>query len=487
MLVIAVIVIVTFVVFYDPAKLNKIDSNSVGEIYGHNLTQTDIDREVKNFQLALPLGEYGLIGDLGGMAQNEAQALNEFVFNMMVLRHQAKALGIEPTDAQIADHIKALPALQTSGQFDPRKYASFVETRLGPAGMTERSLEDIARDAIRLEQLKSIVGAPLTATPGEVSEAMRTLQKMDLQKVKFPLPDVAAVAVTPEEINSFYELNKATLLMPETRVVEYVEFTPPAGDDKLEGKAKIDAQQKLANEAANIAEQLTATNFAEVAGKAGLTVKTSPEFTNSGATQVPGDLVDDLKTIAPNAFLLTENSPVSDVLQSGDKFFIVKLTKVNSKRQLAKEEVAAMIEGRLRATKANELLESSAAKALATIRAELAAGKSFTDAATAAGVTAEALNGFSINSDSLSMDQRELASVALLLEPGQISNFVPTADGGFAVLLVSRAAVDAADTAQKEEIEEGITESKRRLLFISWLASEREKAGLAIASRERQQ
>lgn len=486
MLVIAVVVIVTFVVFYDPAKLNKIDSNSVGEIYGRNLTQAEIDREVKNFQLALPLGEYGLIGDLGGMAQNEAQALNEFVFNMMVLRHQAKALGIEPTDAQIADHLKALPALQTNGQFDPRKYASFVETRLGPAGMTERSLEDMARDAIRLEQLKSIVGAPLTATPGEVTEAMRALQKMDLQKVKFPLPDVAAITVTPEEVNAFYELNKATLLMPETRVVEYVEFTPPAGEDKLEGKARIEAQQRQANEAANLAEQLTAGNFAEVAAKSGLTVKTSPEFTNTGATQAPGDLVDDLKAIAPNAFLLTENAPVSDVLQSGDKFFIVKLTKVNAKRQLAKEEVAAMIEGRLRATKANEMLQATAAKAIATIRAELTAGKSFADAVTSAGVTAEALNGFTVNSDSLSMDQRELASVALLLDPGQVSNFVPTADGGFAVFVASRAAVDSADLAQKETMEEGITDSKRRLLFISWLAAARDKAGISLASRERQ-
>ncbi len=485
MLAVAIIIIVTFVVFYDPANLHKIGTNSVAEMYGQSLSQADIDRQVKSFNLARSLSQYELIGELGGMGQSEEEVLNEFVWNLMVLQHQAKELGIEPLDSQIKDGIMALPVFQTNGQFDPRKYAEFVQERLGPNGLTEAYIENVIRDSLRLERLKSIVGAPVAVTPGEVTEAVRTLQKMDLQKVKFPLPDPSTVTVADADINVFFERNKATMIKPETRVVSYVEFVPAPADAALTGKAKIDALQKLADQATAFSEQATGATFDQTAAKAGLTVKTSPEFNGTGDTEAPGDLTADLKTIAPSAFQLTEATSVSDVLQSGDKFFVVKLTKTNPQRPLTIEEVRPLIEARLRGAKAGEMLSAKAAAAVATIRAELAAGKPFADAAAAAGVTTEPLNGFSVNSESLSIDQRELATVALVLEPGQISNFIPSADGGFAVFLASRTPAEA-DTAQKEEIEEGILQNKQRMIFLTWLAAARDQAKIVIAPRGQQ-
>jgi peptidyl-prolyl cis-trans isomerase D len=418
------------------------------------------------------------------MAQDEDQALNEYVWNIMVLQHQARALGIEPTDEQIKDAIMALPVFQTNGQFDYRKFAAFSQERLAPNGLTENFIENVMRDSLRLGQIKDIVGAPVAVSPGEIKEAQRTLQKMDLQKVKFASPDLSTVATTEEEISAFFQRNKMSMIKPETRQVSYVEFVLPEAEAGLTGKAKIDVLQKLADQATAFAEQAAGSRFDEAAQKAGLTVKTSPEFNNAGDTQTPDGQNADLRALAPGAFLLTEQNPVSDVLQSGDKFFVMRLGKIIPQRELKLEEVRPMLEARLRATKAATALSENAAAAIAKIRAELAAGKSFADAADAAGVTAEAVNGFSINDNSLSMDQRELASVALVLQPGQISNFVPAADGGFAVFLASRAPLEGVDNAQTEEIEQGILDSKRRMLFLTWLAAAREEAKVVIARHD---
>lgn len=480
MLVIAILTIIAFVWLYNPSTMQKIGTNTVAQIYGKNLAQADIDRQVKSFQLAMNLGQYDLIGELGGMAQSEDQALSEYVWNIMVLQHQAQVLGIEPTDSQIENAIKELPVFQTSGQFDYRKFAAFNQERLAPAGLTANAVENVIRDSLRLEQIKNIVGAPVTVSPGEIKEAQRTLQTMDIQKVKFALPDPASITASEDEIVAFFQRNKATMIKPETREVSYVEFALPEADASLTGKAKIDALQKLADQATIFSEKATAATFNEVAQQSGLTVKSSPEFNRSGDTQTPGELSADLPSLAPGAFLLTEENPLSDVMQAGDKFFVLKLGKIIPQRELQIEEVRPILEARLRATKAETALGEKAAATIAAIRADLAAGKSFADAIAAAGVTAEALNGFSINENSVSLDQRELATVALILEPGQISNFVPSADGGFAAFLSSRAPLENVNKTETEEIEEGILESKRRMIFLTWLAAAREEAKISF-------
>ncbi len=229
MLVIAILTIIAFIFFYNPEKPGTFTSSTVATIYGRSLTQADIDREIRNFQLALALQQFDLIGELGGMEQDEDRALNEFVWNLLVLQHQARELGIEPTDPQVAARIKSLPVLQTSGQFDPRKYALFVQEQLGPRGMTERQLENVIRDSLRLEQLKAVIGAPVSVSAAEVREAARVWQKMDIQLVRFPLTAAeTAVEVTEAEAMAFFERNKQTMLAPETRIVEFVEFVPPA-------------------------------------------------------------------------------------------------------------------------------------------------------------------------------------------------------------------------------------------------------------------
>ena len=318
MLFIAVLTIIAFIWLYNPATTKELGSNTVATMYGRTISQADVEREVKSFQLALALGQFRLLEDLGGMARDENRALDEFIWNRLVMHHQAKELGIEPTDSQIASHIKAVPVFQTNGQFDPVKYKTFLLEQLGPRGFTELQLENVIRDALRVERIKAIVGAPVAASEAEIREVARVYEKVNAQEVRFSLAASERPSdVTDEEVKSFYEQNGPALIMPETRSVSYVKFAPPAGEKPLEGREKVDALQKVADAASAFAERALSDSFEKAAAESGQTIQASPDFDRSGATlpaggevsQAPGP---DLKNLAPSAFLLTDSSPISD-------------------------------------------------------------------------------------------------------------------------------------------------------------------------------
>ena len=468
MLIVAILTIVAFIWLYNPANTRKLGTNTVATIYGRNLSQADIEREVKSFQLALALGQFQLLEDLGGMGQDENRALEQFVWNRLVIQHQARDLGIEPTDSQVADRIRNIPAFQVNGQFDAGKYKAFVAEQLGPRGFTEVQLENVIRDALRAERLKTVV----------------IFQKVSAEVVRF---DLAATAVpselTDEELKTFFGQNQPTLIMPETRSVDYVRFAIPEGGKPLEGREKVDALQKVADAASAFSEQASSGSFESAASTAGLTIQRTPEFDRSGAPRSSGDA--DLKNFAPAVFMLTEKNPVSDVIQSGDVFFVLKLAKLSPQRPLTMDEVRPIAAKQLGARKAERALREKADAALAKVREAIAAGKPFSDAAASAGLQVQSFNDLLPNDPKLSAREREIVAATLLMQPGQFSGMIPAADGGFAVYLSSRAPIDQADLAKKPELASRILESKRHLLFLTWLASARDAAKIQVASPHR--
>ncbi len=487
MLVIALLTIIAFIWLYNPATTSELGANRVATIYGRPLSQADIEREVKSFQLALALGQFRLLENLGAMTQDENRALEQFIWNRLVMQYQAKELGIEPTDSQIAGQIKGLPIFQTNGQFDSGKYKTFVLEQLGPRGFTELQLENLIRDALRFERIKAIVSAPVAVSEAEILDAARIFEKVSVQEVRFPLASLGNSAeVSEEEVKSFYEQNGASLISPETRSMNYVKFALPVSEKPLEGRERIEALQKVADVASTFSERASSSSFEEAASALGLTIERSPDFSRSGAVASTGNayseaLAADLKNLAAPTFLLSENEPVSDVIQSGNAFFVLKLAKVNAQRPLTLEEARPAAISQLRARKAERLLREGADAALAKIREAISAGKSFGDAAAAAGLQVRSFTDLTPSDEKLSGDEREVAAATLLMQPGQLSNMMPASDGGFALYLLSRASLDEAGLAKKPELASRILESKRQLLFVTWLSSARDAAKITTA------
>jgi hypothetical protein len=141
----------------------------------------------------------------------------------MVLQHEARGLGVEPGNQAVVERIKTLPVFQTGGQFDPVKYANFMQEQLAPRGFTERQLEDVIKDSLRLEGVKSLVQSPAVLLPGEVEPALQRVAPVDVEVLRFDAARAGRdVEVTDEELQKAFEDKKSTLQAPEKRSVRYV-------------------------------------------------------------------------------------------------------------------------------------------------------------------------------------------------------------------------------------------------------------------------
>lgn len=491
MLVVAVLTIVAFIFLYNTTQLDELATVENPTIYGKSLSPVAIDRQVKNYQLTIALGQLELLQKLGGAAQDRDRALTEFVWNLLVLQHQAREMGIEPTDDQIADRIKEIPIFQVSGQFDPLKYSQFVSEQLAPRGFTERQLEEVIRDSLRLEALSKIVEAPAALGDGEMQAMARAFQPVSLEYVRFERdPATDKIQITPEEVAAIHQRNQSSLMTNETREARCVVFELPA-DSKAEAKEKIEALQKLANKASELTDAIARgeSSLEQLAAKAGAKMVKATGFDRTGATTEGSTASLDkeaMSAIAPAAFLLPKTGATSDVIQSGDAFFIVELTAVNPARPLNLEEARPRIEAQLRAQKADQVFTAGATSAANALRAAVAAGKTFAEAAAAQNLKVEQLANIIAADESTSPENQAIAGSTLLLKDGQVSNLEEAPWGAFVAQLKSRGAVDQKTFGAREaQIRENLLRNKRDLLFMEWLRIGREAARITMpAGRE---
>ena len=491
MLVIATLTIVSFIFLYNTQQLDNLASMKNPSIYGEQLSPGAIDRQARNYQLTMALGQYDLLVKLGGTGADREASGSDFIWNLLILKHQARVFGIEPTEGQVKARIMGLPYFQTEGQFDPNKYRSFLSDKLAPLGSNERQLEEVMRDSLRLEGVAAVVESPIVVGDAEIHEAAKVLQPVNASFVRFDAAAAAAaVKVSGSEIAATYEQNRAALNSPETRTVRYVAFELPK-DSKLEGKAKIEALQKLANAASAFAESLGGKSGAlqKAAEAAGLSVQATPAFDRSGSLAATEKMDIALmiqssgavKELAPAAFLLNGPGKASDVIQGGDTFFVAELAELTPSRPLTLAEATPVITERLRQNSAAKGLREKADAQMKAIREAVAAGKSFDEAATQAGLKVETLDNILPMNESTTQEQRQIISATLTIRDGEISHFENAPWGGFAVFLKSRGPIDDKEFAKKkDEIQKGLVQNKKDLLFNEWLRTSRDEAKISV-------
>src|SRR2546421_3165091 len=102
MMVIAVLAI-PFVFYFNKTDIGAARSGVVAKLYGRNVSNLEMNRGARFFELAVDLGMFDLLRGLIFGAQNEQQQKEQFAFNLIIIRHEAEALGVRPTTAEIAE------------------------------------------------------------------------------------------------------------------------------------------------------------------------------------------------------------------------------------------------------------------------------------------------------------------------------------------------------------------------------------------------
>lgn len=488
MLVIAALTIIAFAFLYNTTEMDRVGSNMVAKIYGRKVMQVDIEKAVRNYQLALALGQFDLVRDLSGQAQNENEAASNFIWGLMVLQHEARALNIEPGAEAVVARIKTLPVFQKDGQFDPVKYSDFVQQQLAPRGFTERQLEDVIRDSLRLQEIKTLVEAPAIVQPGEIEPALKHFAPADVVLVEFdPAALAKEVTASDEDVRRLYDERKQSLLSPERRSVRYVAFMLSDKDAGKKGKERISALQKIASETNDFAQALadSGRNMAAFGESKKEDVHVTPFFDAKGVADgklfdEDAEVIDAAKGVA---FRLESKDGSYEIVELGQKgYAVIEVASVKVPRPLEFDEARADLRAELITQKRDRAVADKAAAAIPEIRTKLAAGQKIQDAAKSAGLPVREIKGLVVLDEKLKPEDREVAMAVADLSEGELGDIrTRPGGGGFAVYLAKRAEPDASTVAErKPQMEKNVLEGKKRIMFAQWLADARRQSGLEM-------
>lgn len=481
-----VVVIIAFVILYGGpgTRLDRLGSDSIATIYGRNVPAVEFSAISRQFQVCQSMGMLDVLIHLSGNARTMQDAMENYVWNTMVLRHQAAKLGIYPTDQEVAETIKGLSIFQTAGKYDHARYTGILQVLLARQGMNALHLEEIVRDSLRLQAIRNTLVASFAPAPDELREAYAAqFQKIEAQLVRIPRAAVAdAITITDEEIKTAYEARKDTLKTPEKRKVEFVHFPLPKGE-KEEDRPSVEVMQKLVDKSADFAAALTepAASFAEVAKQFEAEVKTSGLFTS-------GERVNEFlnqPAISAAAFKLSKDKPFSDTLGTPQGYFVLHWVGTEESRPQTLEECKGPLAESLKTDKTREILALKAAEARKKIEEALAGGKTFVQAAEAAGLKSETLEPFSRSDKKLEMaDAALIQSRALELQEGQISAPLDGSEATILVYLAKRKSIEPQDIeAEKAKLVPMLETARVDGLLSEWIDRQRAAAGLQLNSR----
>ncbi|WP_411826597.1 SurA N-terminal domain-containing protein [Luteolibacter sp. AS25] len=466
----------------------------------------------------LMLFAFSLSGD-----PRASNADEQFFINRMILRSAKEEFGIYPGDEEIDTFIRKLPAFSgPDGAFSSEAYRNFIEKGIGRLGLTEGDLRSLASDVIAQGKVAKIIGAGLT-TPADVIAAQTAL---DNQRIRTNVARIDAapiektIEVTEEEIKSYWETIQDAFRTPEKRKFSYIIATPetpeapaelpaPAADATDEQKAEYETKQAEregaiaeANRMAQLAsdekvdeflfqlEEDPSLTFEKLAEKDNWDLKTTELFSYEDA---PAEINAPLRasssqgTAANVLFTMIETSDpfskISPAIAIGEnQWLIARLDGTEESRVQTFEEARDEARARLIADKTTAALRAAAEESAEKIKAALAEGKTFQEAAEAAGIENDTLNLPEVTRASQQDTTKAPANLfeaARYTDPGELADPVIEDDRAFIIHVETREIVKSEEQAANvaEEVSRA-TEGNQINVFSTWLRTRADDANV---------
>ena len=488
MIVIAILAIPFIFYFVQRPDYGAIGRDQFARIYDRNVSMLEAQQFARLLNLAQILGMSDFVGTMtAGAGLDQNQSAVQFIVNVLVLRHEAERLGLRPNASEIAEVVRKLPAFQGDSGFDINKFNDLVQNGLAPLGLAEEHIEQLVRDQISLNEIKKLLAAGVSLPKTELDENFqRGYDKLYVSIVRLRSADFDKdVKISDEDVQKYYDAHKAELKTDEKRKVQFVQLTLNEEEKKLSGKARIEALQKLADRATDFTQALLekGADFNQAAARFQLPVLETGEFTAAEPDpQLKGD-----PQLAAAAFKLSAQEPHSDAVQVADGFYILNLTGKTEARPLTAEEAKPKIVDALKKTRERELMSTKGAEVVQQLREAKKSGQPLEPVIEKAGVKPEKLAAFSLideesekKGEEQKKDSPELLTIknaVALLNPGDVTDFMPSGTDGFIAILEKREPLGEAGE-KKAAFEKRILENKERIVFMEWLHDRQQAAGL---------
>ena len=491
MIVIAILAIPFIFYFVQRPDYGAIGRDHFARIYDRNVSMLEAQQFARLLNLAQTLGMSDFVGTMtGGAGLDQNQGVVQFIVNLLVLRHEAERLGLRPSASEVADVVRKLPAFQGDSGFDINKFNDLVQNGLAPLGLAEEHIEQLVRDQISLSEIQKLLAAGVSYPKSELNENFqRGYDKLYVNVIRFRSADFDKdIKINDEDVQKYYDAHKAELKTDEKRKVEFVQLTLNEEEKKLAGKERIEALQKLADRATDFTQALLekGADFKQAAAKFQLPVRETGEFTAAE----PDPLLKGDPQLGAAAFKLSEQEPHSDAVQVADGFYILQLTGKTEARPLTAEEAKPKIVDALKKTRSRELMSTKGAELGQQLREAKKSGQPLEAVIEKAGVKPEKLAAFSLfeeeaektEGDEQKKQSPELLTIknaVALLNPGDVTEFLPSETDGLIAILEKREPLGDATAGEKKlAFEKRVLESRERIVLMEWLHDRQQAAGL---------
>jgi peptidyl-prolyl cis-trans isomerase D len=520
-IIIAALTIVSFVIFMGAGPARSGGGSAAGgygSLYGQPVAPLEFQRAQNEFYIFYWLHYNQWPDKNAGVSRDEIE--RETYFRLLLSRKAAQ-MGIHISDDALATAASGfLRSLGRNGQ--PVRMADFVERVLLPEHLDATDLQNFLRDELVIQQLIQTFGlSGALVTPQEAGFLYdREHQEISAQVVFFTASNyLAQVTVTPAAVAQFYTNNLAAYREPDRVAVNYVfydvsnylaaakaewektNFTEavesvyqqygqsgfPEAKTPDEAKAKIrellirnralvDARQ-LANEFATelfAISPVKPENLATLAKQKGLAVHaTAPFSANFGPTEFSAT-----QEFIKDAFQLNADVPFAGPIVTENGIYIIALASQLPSAIPPLAQIRARVTRDFQADEAVALARRAGTNYYQTLTTQMAAGKTFAQAAVAAGQTPLVLPPFSLSTSEMpELEDRaslgQIKQAAFTTTVGHVSGFQPTSEGGFILFVQQMLPVD--ETKKNSELPQftaQVRRARQNEAFNLWVQAE---------------
>ena len=504
------------------ARYDHGHSGGYGTIYGHAVTREMYVQAQQQFRLYYWMRS-GSFPEKSETFKRDDMERETYV--RLMLTQKAKDLGVSVSeDAVVAAANEFLLSLGRNGQPVPLEEVN--KRILEPEGLTLTDLQNFLRSDLVIQQLVQTLGLSGSfVTPQEAGLLYdREHQEVAAQAVFFSVSNyLAQVAITPAAVADFYQKNQAGYREPDRVQVNYVAFEVTnyfsAAEQKI-GRTNLDAQvetvfrqhgleavpgaktteeaklkirqallqQEAAVETRQQANEFASELFAQEPVKAdNLTTfaktkkvtlhSTKPFDANSGPEEITAS------AFTKEAFKLNAEMPFAGPVavpsaNAPETYYVIGLAAQLPSAIPPLEQIRARVTLDFEFYEAALLVQRAGTNFFATATGQMAAGKTFAQAAAAAGLAPTVLSPFSLSSSDVPeagerAEIGQLKRAAFTTAPGHVANFLQTQDGGFVLFVQSLQPVDQAKkTADQAQFLNQVRRGRQNEAFNLWLESE---------------
>lgn len=479
--------IVVVFVFWGVGSWTSHQRGIIATVNGQSISQEDyrvaynrlVDQARQNFGNSLS-------DDLLKSLQIPQMALDQLI-DRALLRQAADRMKLEVTDEELAGSVRSIPAFQSNGAFDRRRYQQVLSMNR----MSPESFEVGQRDTLLLEKLSRVITDGVKVSDSEVEEWYRwSNAEVKVATVCLDTDRYKDTPPTPEEVKAYYERSKESYRTEPEMSVRYVVFSPDAFTGKVTATEADVRDYYEANaqrfeipktvEASHILIRLPADadpaavqaaerriqdvltqarggkDFAELARQYSEDEGTRNQGGSLGA--FPREAM--IQPFADVAFGL-QPGQISDPVRTRFGLHLIRVAKVNEGRSRSFDEVKPEIESMLKRERARTLAYDEAE---AVYDAAAAANNDLAAAAAARKLAAKTTGFFTRNAPPQGIGPGEqIAQAAFQLAAGELSE-IQDFGGDYYLLQVAdtRPARIPELSAVEARVRQDLTQEKRR-------------------------